>query len=135
MSTDKESQPGNAEGFEKDFSDKGFWSKTKNFAFTAGIEVISKATLLFYAAKSDKTPLWAKTVIYAALGYFINSMDAIPDLTPMVGFADDLGVLVAAIATVAAFISPESQRKADEKLEQWFGSGDKNDENDESQDE
>ena len=42
MSTDKESQPVNAEGFEKDFSDKGFWSKTKNFAFTAGIEVIRK---------------------------------------------------------------------------------------------
>ncbi|MBL4865016.1 MAG: DUF1232 domain-containing protein [Pseudomonadales bacterium] len=122
MLEDDNHKPHDAEGFEKDFSDQGFWSKAKGFARTAGIEVMSKATLLFYAAKSDKTPLWAKTIIYGALGYFINSMDAIPDLTPVVGFADDLGVLVAAIAAVAAFISPESKRKAEIKIEQWFGS-------------
>jgi len=121
MSKEDESEGQKSDGFEKDYSEKSFWSKAKGFARTAGKEVMGNAALLFYAAQSDKTPLWAKTIMYGALGYFINSLDAIPDLTPMVGFADDLGVLVAAIATVAAFISPDSRKKADEKLNQWFG--------------
>lgn len=121
MTDEDKQQEFEPNGFGKDFSESGFWTKAKRYARTAGREVMGKATLLFYAARSDKTPLWAKTVIYSALGYFIHSLDAIPDLTPVVGFADDLGVLVAAIATVAAFISPESKQRAEEKIEQWFG--------------
>lgn len=108
-------------GFEREYSEPRFWEKVKDFAFAAGAEVIEKALTLYYAAQAPGTPIWAKTVIYAALGYFILTVDAIPDFTPVIGFADDLGVLVSAIATVAAYVRPELREKAQSKMKDWFG--------------
>ena len=36
-----------------------------------------------------------KAIVVAALIYFISPIDAIPDLTPLVGYLDDLGVITA----------------------------------------
>jgi uncharacterized membrane protein YkvA (DUF1232 family) len=46
-------------------------------------------------------------VIYGALAYFIFPLDAVPDFVPMTGYTDGLGVLAAAVATTAAYITPE----------------------------
>lgn len=108
-------------GYEKEYTDTGFKSKLIRYAKAAGREVVEKALWLYYAARSPSTPVWAKTAIYGALGYFISMIDAIPDLTPIVGYTDDLGVLVAALATVSAYITPEVKAKASEKLREWFG--------------
>lgn len=108
-------------GFQDEFSDKGFWNKAITFSKTAGREVLEKALWLYYAAQNPATPAWARSIIYGALGYFIIPLDAIADLTPMVGFADDLGVLVAAVATVAMFITGDVKEKAADKLRNWFG--------------
>lgn len=40
---------------------------------------------------------YRKSVAVAALIYFVTPFDAIPDFTPIAGFLDDLGVIVAAI--------------------------------------
>ena len=55
------------------------------------------------------------------LGYFIAPIDAIPDLTPIVGYSDDLGSLAMALAAVAIFIDDEVKDKARKKLKDWFG--------------
>ena len=107
--------------FENEFSDEGFWSKVKKFAKSAGENILNPALKLYYAAQDPETPTWAKTTIYGALGYFISPIDAIPDLTPVVGYSDDLGVLVAATAAVAIHIKEEHKEKAKETLKQWFG--------------
>lgn len=106
--------------FEKEFSDDGFWDKTKNFAKAAGEKVLEPALKLYYSAQDSETPMWAKTTVYGALGYFVSPIDAIPDITPIVGYSDDLGVLVAATAAVAAYIKKEHSEKAKETLKQWF---------------
>jgi hypothetical protein len=74
-------------GFEKEYSDQGFWDKVITHAKAAGKEVIEKALWLYYAAQAPQTPAWAKGVIYGALGYFIFPVDAIPDPTPVVGIS------------------------------------------------
>ena len=107
-------------GFGTEYSDKSFWDKLKAYALIAGREVIEKALILYYTARNPATPAWAKATIYAALGYFISLIDAIPDMTPIIGYADDLGVLVAALATVAASITPEIRAQAAQKLQEWF---------------
>lgn len=107
--------------FEKEFSENSFWDKTKNFAKVAGKIVLEPALKLYYSAQDSDTPIWAKTTVYSGLGYFISPIDAIPDVTPIIGYSDDLGVLVAAIAAVAAYIKSEHAIKAKEKLKQWFG--------------
>jgi uncharacterized membrane protein YkvA (DUF1232 family) len=103
------------------YSDDGFWLKVGQYAKDAGSEVIEKALWLFYAAQRDEVPVKAKAVIYSALGYFILPTDAIPDLIPVVGYADDLGALALAVATVAAYVDPDVKRLARKKMDDWFG--------------
>ena len=107
--------------FEDAYSDSSFRSKLKRYARTAGREVVEKALLLFYATQEEKVPAWAKGTIAAALGYFIVPLDAITDLAPGIGYADDLGVLVLAVATVASYINDNVRARTEKKLRDWFG--------------
>lgn len=102
------------------FDDGGFWEKVKNFAKAAGKEVIEKSLWLYYAAQQPGTPMWAKTVIYGALAYFVLPVDAIPDPVPVVGYTDDLGALAAALGTVAIYVTDDVKRLAAEKMTTWF---------------
>ena len=113
--------------FDKEYSEKSFWEKIAGVAKTAGIEVIEKALLLYYTLQEDATPAWAKATIIGALGYFISLVDAVPDLTPMLGYTDDLGVLVMALTTVTAYINDNVRQKTQEKLDRWFGDESTND--------
>ncbi|MEG3862173.1 DUF1232 domain-containing protein [Microcoleus sp. herbarium12] len=104
-----------------DYSDESFWAKLKKFALTAGREVVEKALTLYYTAQNPNVPAWAKTVVVGALTYFISPIDAIPDILVGVGFTDDLGVLLAAIATVSVYINAETKAQAQQKMSDWFG--------------
>jgi uncharacterized membrane protein YkvA (DUF1232 family) len=103
------------------YSEKSFWDKLAGYAKAAGKEVVEKALLLYYAGHEEDAPAWAKATIAASLGYFIAPLDAIVDLTPVVGYADDLGVLALAIAAVATYINDDVREKAAIKMENWFG--------------
>lgn len=109
------------QSFEKKFSDSGLWTKLARYAKTAGREVVEKVLWLYYAAQDPKTPRWAKTAIYGALGYFIFPLDAIPDFAALVGYTDDLGVLLAALATVSAYVTEDVKARASNTMERWFG--------------
>ena len=106
--------------FENEYSEDGFWDKIKNFAKAAGKAVLRHALKLYYAAKDPDTPAWAKTAALGALGYFICPIDAIPDVTPFIGYSDDLGVLVAAVSTIAGHIKDEHVKMAEETLKKWL---------------
>ncbi len=116
-----ENEPGEPHGYETEYSEKGFWDKVRHYAKKAGREVVERALQLYFAAQAPETPVWARSIIYGALGYFITTVDAVPDITPVVGFTDDLGVLAAAIATVAAHITPEIRKRSEDKTRKWFG--------------
>ena len=107
--------------FSKHYDDDSFWQKIRDFAITAGREVLEKALTLYYCLQDPDTPAWAKSIIVGALGYFIFPLDAIPDITPVVGYSDDLGVLAMALAAVAIHIKDEHKQQAIEQLERWFG--------------
>jgi len=107
-----------------EFSEASFWNKLKGQALTAGAEVVEKALQLFYALQAPQTPKWAKTIIVGALAYFILPADAIPDVVPLAGYADDLGAISAALATIHMHITDDIRTQASAKLRQWFGGGD-----------
>ncbi len=113
--------------YEQAYSESGFWRKLQRYARVAGREVVEKALLLFYAMQEEQAPSWAKATIAGALGYFIVPLDAIVDLTPAVGYADDLGVLALAIAAVATYINDDVRARASARLDQWFGPDDSDD--------
>lgn len=107
--------------YSKEYSESSFWTKVKTFAIKAGSNVIYAALKLYYTLQSTETPAWAKTVILGALGYFIAPIDVIPDMVPAVGFADDLGVLVSALATVSLYVDDNVKQKAKKQMKDWFG--------------
>ncbi|MGE4319555.1 MAG: YkvA family protein [Deferribacterales bacterium] len=106
---------------EKAYSEESMWKKLKEFAIKAGGSVVYAVLLLYYTMKLKEIPLKIKAVIMGALGYFILPLDVIPDAIPGAGFTDDLGVLVAAIVTVATYIDEEVRNTAKDKLKDWFG--------------
>lgn len=111
---------GQNEQFASEYSDGSFWEKISKYAVVAGENIIILALKLYYALLDQDTPLWAKSIIVGALGYFISPLDAIPDITPVVGYADDLGVLTMAFGAVAMHIKDVHGDMAREKLKQWF---------------
>lgn len=101
------------------YSESSFWEKARGSLKNAGHEVLEKSLWLFYALQKESTPAWAKAAIIGALGYFISPIDAIPDMVPVAGFTDDLGVLAAAVGAVAAHIDGEVKSLAAKKLGDW----------------
>ncbi len=103
------------------YTEPRFREKLGRAALQAGREVIEKALWLFYAAQRPETPAWARTIIYGSLAYFISPLDAIPDLTPLLGYTDDLAALAAALAMVSLYVDDAVKARAAKKLEVWFG--------------
>ncbi len=97
-----------------------FWDTAYRYAARLGREVVEQALAMFYALQDPDTPAWAKSIIVGALVYLVSPMDAIPDMVPVVGLTDDIGVIAGAIATVAIHIKPEHKTQAAEKAAKWF---------------
>jgi uncharacterized membrane protein YkvA (DUF1232 family) len=113
--------------YSKEYSEVSLFQKFKATAAKAGIVVVYSALVLYYTLKDPEIPVWAKSTIVGALGYFISPLDAIPDFTPLAGFSDDLGVLFLAVAAVSMYINDEAREKARMKLYDWFGDFDPDD--------
>ena len=106
--------------FSKYYSEKSFWEKIKKFSKAAGTKVIYAVLLLYYAMKDNSVSLKTKLFIAASLGYFILPTDAIFDLTPIIGYSDDLGVLLFALKQISSAITPAVKENARKKIEEWF---------------
>lgn len=69
----------------------------------------------YYCAIDPETPMKVKMVLFAALGYFVLPVDAIPDVVTGLGFTDDATVLATALGIVGAHIN-DSHRIAARRL-------------------
>jgi uncharacterized membrane protein YkvA (DUF1232 family) len=102
------------------FSEQGFWKKIKSYSRRAGLQVVHAALLLYYLMQNRSVPVKAKAGIAAALGYFVLPMDIIPDIAFVVGFTDDLAVLMFALSQVSRYITDDVKQSARVRLQQWF---------------
>lgn len=109
-----------SDGFDKHYSDDGFWAKVRRGAKAVGREGVTLALTLYFAMQDPEVPAWAKGVIVGALGYFIFPIDVIPDVLVPVGYTDDVAVMTAALTAVAVHVTPETKAKAAAKAEEWF---------------
>ena len=80
-----------------------------------------KALQLYYVAKDPNCPPRIKAAILATLGYFISPMDLIPDITPVVGFSDDIIAISFALTMAQLYITEEIKLMAKERLADIFG--------------
>jgi uncharacterized membrane protein YkvA (DUF1232 family) len=109
------------EKHKKHYSEAKFWDKVLKFAKKAGIKVVYNALLLFYTLQKPDVPPHIKGIIIGALGYFIFPVDIVPDIVPVVGYADDLSALLGALGLTALHIDSTTKDMAKQKLRDWFG--------------
>ena len=91
-----------------------FWEKFKRVA--GKIPFAEDLVAAFYCATDPATPSRVKLILIGAIAYFVFPTDAVADLLPLIGFADDAAVLAAAITQVAGSITEEHKEKARKAL-------------------
>jgi uncharacterized membrane protein YkvA (DUF1232 family) len=89
-----------------------------------GISLLYSALLMFYAWRRDDTPAWAKRIVVGAFVYLFAPIDAVPDLAPIIGYTDDLGVLAYGLVMIAAYINHDIRTSARQTLNAWIGQTD-----------
>ena len=102
------------------FTDNKLKRWLTRYTKSLGQKFVYSALLLFYAYKRSDTPSWAKNIIIGALGYVLAPIDSIPDLTPFLGFTDDLGVMTFGLVSIACYVNDEVRVKAREQLKAFF---------------
>lgn len=107
--------------YTKYYSEIRLFKKILKIAKSVGIRIIYTALVLFYTLQKPTTPVWAKSMIIGALGYFILPLDFIPDFIPFIGYTDDFSALAGALVAVAMYVDDEVKLKSKEKLNVWFG--------------
>jgi uncharacterized membrane protein YkvA (DUF1232 family) len=70
------------------------WSKVSFASAKEKLSVFSRMTTAYASGKYRTIPWKAVMTILAAIIYFLNPLDLIPDFIPVMGLTDDLGVLV-----------------------------------------
>jgi uncharacterized membrane protein YkvA (DUF1232 family) len=89
---------------------RDFWAKLKRVG--RHIPFAEDLLAAYYCTLDPATPTRVKLILLGAIAYFVMPMDAIPDILPLIGFADDAAVLAAAIAQVAASITDTHREQA-----------------------
>ena len=69
--------------------------------------------ILYMLLRDEQTPVWAKVVIVATLGYFIWPLDLIPDYLPF-GYTDDLAAISALLCTLDRYVTAALRQRAQE---------------------
>lgn len=79
------------------------------------ISFIEDVIALYNYLKDNSVKWYRKLIVVSALLYFISPIDTIPDLAPLVGYLDDLGVIAAAIKYIGSEIKPYYRTKPSTK--------------------
>ncbi len=96
-----------------------FWEKFKRVA--GKIPFAEDLVAAYFCATDPSTPSRVKLILIGAIAYFVFPTDAIADLLPLIGFADDAAVLAAAITQVAGSITDDHREKARKTLAETQG--------------
>jgi len=78
-----------------DYVEDRLWDKVERVG--SKIRFANEVKALYRYMTDKYVPWYRKSIIVAALIYFISPIDAIPDIIPLVGYLDDLGVITAVI--------------------------------------
>lgn len=111
----------NVKEYQNHYSEEKLFDKIVKYAKAAGIKVVYVVLILFYTLKKPDLPVKVRGTIIGALGYFIFPIDLISDLIPVIGYTDDMALLIAALGITAFYIDDEAKEKARAKLKDIFG--------------
>jgi uncharacterized membrane protein YkvA (DUF1232 family) len=76
-----------------------------------------EAHVFYFAFKHPGTPWYARLIAACAAGYLVSPIQIIPSFIPVIGFMDDLVVLVVGFKLIQKAISPEVLKECRERAE------------------
>lgn len=76
-----------------------------------------EAHVFYFAFKHPRTPWYARVIAACAAGYLLSPVQIIPSFIPVIGFMDDLVVLVVGFKLMQRAISPEVMKECRERAE------------------
>lgn len=106
--------------YRKKFSRENLHNKILKYGQTIGISMIYKVLQLWYVLQKPDVPAKTKAIIMGALGYLISPLDFIPDLTPVLGYNDDIAAILFTLVLVQQYIDDEVKEKAKNTLKKFF---------------
>lgn len=88
----------------------GLWSTVRRAA--GKIPFMDEVVASYYCAIDSRTPYRARATLLAALAYFVLPFDIMPDFLAVIGFTDDMAVLMAAITAIRPHIKDRHRQAA-----------------------
>jgi uncharacterized membrane protein YkvA (DUF1232 family) len=76
-----------------------------------------EAHVFYFAFKHPRTPWYAKVIAACAAFYLLSPIQIIPSFIPVIGFMDDLVVLVVGFKLIQRTISPDVLKECRERAE------------------
>lgn len=102
------------------YSEENLLHKISKFGAHIGLELLYKVAQLWCVLQKPEVPAKDKALIMGALGYLISPLDFIPDLTPVLGYSDDLVAITFALLKVQGYIDDEVKAEAKALLAKVF---------------
>ncbi|HEX7357472.1 MAG TPA: YkvA family protein [Ignavibacteriaceae bacterium] len=86
------------------YVEDNLWSKVQRVGKKISF---AKDIMALYSYMKDPLVSWhRKAIVVMGLVYFISPIDTIPDIAPLVGYLDDLGVITALIKFLGSELIP-----------------------------
>lgn len=70
-----------------------------------GWPVLWRVPAAWRLLRSRQAPLWQKALVLAGAAYVVMPLDLIPDAIPLIGWLDDVGIIVACAAVLQRALS------------------------------
>lgn len=87
-----------------EYVEEKLWVKLEKFGKKLSF---ARDIMALYQYLIDTTVSWhRKAIIVGALIYFIVPIDSIPDIAPLIGYMDDLGVITAVLKFMGSELIP-----------------------------
>lgn len=116
----KKINDGELQKYSGSYSEENLLHKISKFGAHIGLELLYKVAQLWCVLQKPEVPAKDKALIMGALGYLISPLDFIPDLTPVLGYSDDLVAITFALLKVQGYIDDEVKAEAKALLAKVF---------------
>jgi uncharacterized membrane protein YkvA (DUF1232 family) len=80
-------------------------------------ELQKQAHVFYFAFKHPKTPWYARMIAACAAAYLLSPIQIIPSFIPVIGFMDDLVVLVVGFKLIQKTVPPEVLQECRDRAE------------------
>lgn len=99
-----ENETGKTDEEKARYVEANLWTKVEKYG--KKISFLSDIMAMYGYFKDSKVAWYRKSIVIAALVYFIFPIDTIPDIAPLIGYLDDMAVITAVLKYMGSELKP-----------------------------